>query len=197
MASRKASGHIVKTGRRMYVLMTRWTSAGLLSSRSCCCSVMVWTEIKLPFNPPPLHMTSLWCTSHRELSLVHRVFSCVTCSQSELLSSASTPTGQPVVEWVRRRGARERGKCFYEWKHGGEDACDEQTQILRDRDPHLLVSISFQSIFTSSLIALSIIYISAPLLSRFVYQNQWTLNVHLNICIVCLKTKTTSYIQVP
>lgn len=84
------------------ILLTSWTSAGLSSSQSCCCSVMVWTEIKLPFNPPPLHMTSLWCTSHRELSLVRCVFSSVTCSQSELLSSASTPTGQPVVKGVKR-----------------------------------------------------------------------------------------------
>lgn len=85
------------------ILLTSWTSAGLSSSQSCCCSVMVWTEIKLPFNPPPLHMTSPWCTSHRELSLVRCVFSSVTCSQSELLSSASTPTGQPVVkEWRER-----------------------------------------------------------------------------------------------
>lgn len=146
----------------MCVLVTRWTSAGLLSSQSCCCSVMVWTEIKLPFNPPPLHMTSLWCTNRRELSLVHRVFSCVTCSQSELLSSASTPTGQPVVERVRRRGERERGKCFYEWKHGGEDTCDEQTQILRVRPSPPLISWSL-SPFNLSLhplwaIALWIIY---------------------------------------
>lgn len=106
-----------------------------------CFSVMVWTEIKLPFNPPPLHMTSLWCTSHRELSLVRCAFSCVTCSQSELLSSASTPTGQPVVE---RSEERERGKCFYEWKSGGEDNWDEQTQILTLKTlpiPHLLISI--------------------------------------------------------
>lgn len=125
------------------ILLTSWTSAGLSSSQSCCCSVMVWTEIKLPFNPPPLHMTSPWCTSHRELSLVRCVFSSVTCSQSELLSSASTPTGQPVVKEWRER---ERGECFYEWKHGGEDTCDEQTQILTDRPSPPLISCSFLSV---------------------------------------------------
>lgn len=40
-------------------------------------SVMVWTEIKLLFNPPPLHMTSPWCTSWCEPSLAGcRVLPC-------------------------------------------------------------------------------------------------------------------------
>lgn len=79
-------------------------------------SVMVWTEIKLPFNPPPLHMTSLWCTSRREPSLVRRVFSRVTCSQSEPLAQHPPPQGSQW--WNGRKG--EGGKRFHEWKHGGE-----------------------------------------------------------------------------
>lgn len=69
-----------------------WVQFWFSSSR-----LMVWTEIKLPFNPPLLHMTSLWCTSRCPSSLAHHMFSSVTCSQSELLGSASASTGQPVV----------------------------------------------------------------------------------------------------
>lgn len=57
------------------ILMTSSTSQTSPWSFYLVClvvaSVMVWTEIKLPFNPPPLHMTSLWCASNWELWLVH------------------------------------------------------------------------------------------------------------------------------
>lgn len=103
---------------------------------------MVWTEIKLSFNPPPLHMTSLWCTSHRELPLVRRAFSCVTCSQSELLDSASTPTGLPVVERVRRE--REKGKCTgFLWMETWRRGTLNKPKYWHLATPHLPIAIFF------------------------------------------------------
>lgn len=99
-----------------------------------CVVAAWWCELRLssPFNPPPLHMTSLWCTSQRKPSLVRCVFSCVTCSLSELLGTASTPTGRPVVERVRTREREDDVVGFYEWKHGGEETRDGPNQILTD-----------------------------------------------------------------
>lgn len=77
-----------------------------------------WCELRL--SSSLILLRSTW--PHRDAQAVASphwlpsAVSSVSCSQSELLVSASSPTGQPVVEWVG-----EGGKCFYEWKHGGED----------------------------------------------------------------------------
>lgn len=81
---------------------------------------MVWTEIKLPFNPPPLHMTSPWCRSQGKSSLVRRTISLVAGGQSEPAGSASTPNG------ASSGGGGGDVVCFYEWKHEGEDAYEEK-----------------------------------------------------------------------
>lgn len=93
----------------LIILMTSWTSQTSPWSFYLVCLVvaivMVWTEIKLPFNPPPLHMTSLWCASYRELWLVH------ICSPlwpaANQNSSAQHPPPQGTQWWNKGESERE------------------------------------------------------------------------------------------